>query len=290
MRREVPLLYSRDIADTTSTSNNFNGSVPKILAATNTTTNNTLLDLTEYVISNVTDVGYVGPDIQAVPYDLSEDYLDGYDFTTIVLPDTNGNYVLSACSDDNLYIQATDSSDAELGSFTQCNTLWQRYDDVVVSTPNGGILHYYENTMSKVGVSRLRTGDQEKLPNTSVYVSLIPADTSDGDSASESQLIAIDSSANIFFPAVCTFNATDDGNSTTTQSPKIFLVKDVTEGLKMLMSPDIEYSVTGGPVKECYLLPLQEGSDVQGQWASEASADDDDEYGYELEADAENAD
>jgi hypothetical protein len=258
------------------------------IAATNTT-NSTLLDLTEYVITDLTDIGYGGPDIQAVPYDLAEDYLDGYDFTTVVLPGSDGSYVLSACSDDNLYIQAANSSDAEFGSFTQCNTLWQRYDDVVVSTPNGGILHYYENTMSKVGVSRLRTGDQEKLPNTSVYVSLIPADLGDDDSASSSQLVAIDSSANIFFAAVCTYNATDDGNTTTTQSPKIFIIKDVTEGLKMLMNPEIEYSVTGGPVKECYLLPLEDGSDAQGLWASEAEEDDDDFYDYELEAEAQNA-
>jgi hypothetical protein len=42
------------------------------------------------------------------------------------------------------------------------------------------------------------------------------------------------------------------------------------------MNPEIEYSVTGGPVKECYLLPLEDGSDAQGLWASEAEEDDDD--------------
>lgn len=262
-----------------------------LMTATTNTTNNTLLDLTEYVLTNVSDIGYAGPDIQAVAYDLSEDYLDGYDFTTVVLPYTNGSYVLSACSDNNVYIQAANSSDSELGSFTQCNTLWQRFDDIVLSTPNGGILHYYNNTMAKVGVSRLRTGDQEQLPNTSIYVSLVPVDTSDedsDDSTSSSQLVAMDPATNIFFPAICTYNATDNGTTTSTQSPKIFLVRDALKGLETLMNPDIMYSITGGPVKECYLLPLQEGSDAQGRWASEADEGDDD-YDYELETSAEDA-
>lgn len=136
-----------------------------------TISNSTLLDLTEYVRSNLTDIGYPGPDIAAVPYDLADDYLDGYEFTSLVLRDSNGSYSLKACSDDNLYIQQLDTvSDADLGPFTQCNTLWQRYEDIVLSTPNGGILHYYNNTMAKVGVSRLRTADQNYIPNTSVYV------------------------------------------------------------------------------------------------------------------------
>lgn len=153
------MLYHRDVNNSSA-----------VAIANSTAGNYTLLDLTEYVISNATEVGYRGPDIATKPYDLAEDYLDGYDFTTLVLANSSGDYVLSACSDDNIYIQPANSSDAELGYFTQCNSLWQRFEDVVLSTPNGGILHYYNNTMSKVGVSRLRTGDQEHLPESSVYV------------------------------------------------------------------------------------------------------------------------
>jgi hypothetical protein len=40
----------------------------------------------------------------------------------------------------------------------------------VVSTPNGALLHYYNNTMSKVGVSRLRTAPADEIPETSSYV------------------------------------------------------------------------------------------------------------------------
>jgi hypothetical protein len=72
--------------------------------------------------------------------------------------------------------------------------------------------------MSEDGVPCLHiTGDQEKLSETSAFVSLLAADLGDDGSASSSQLVAIDSSANIFLATVCTYNVTDDGN---TAAPK----------------------------------------------------------------------
>ena len=154
----MPHLYSRDAVLSNSTT------------STNTTSSNTtLLDLTQYVQSDLTNIGYAGPDVAAVPYHLDDDYINGYGFTSLILADSNGSYSVAACSDDNLYIHSQ-LSVADSGDFTQCNSLWQRYEDVVLATPNGGMLHYYNNTMAKVGVSRLRTADQSYIPNTSVYV------------------------------------------------------------------------------------------------------------------------
>jgi hypothetical protein len=94
---------------------------------------------------------------------------------------------------------------------------------------------------------------------------LVPLDAEEGESSSE-QLVAVDYLLNVFYPAICTYGETNYGNATITPSPKIFIVQDPEAGLEMLQSPDIRYSITGGNVNRCYLLPVVEGSDVQGGW------------------------
>ena len=163
------LLYARDALPDTSTEASSNATAPA-----NTTTTDPLIDLTDAVLTNLTDIGYAGPDIAPVPYDLADDYLAGYDYTPLVLPSADDAYVLAACSDHNLYIQRNDTSPAAATTprdpFVQCGTLWQRYEDIVLATPNGAVLHYYNNTMARIGVSRLRVHDQARLPEGSVYV------------------------------------------------------------------------------------------------------------------------
>lgn len=58
----------------------------------------------------------------------------------------------------------------DLDFYETCTTLWAGSDEIVLSAPSGAVLHYYNNTMSKTGVSRLRVSQEDELPDTAVYV------------------------------------------------------------------------------------------------------------------------
>jgi hypothetical protein len=132
--------------------------------------------------------------------------------------------------------------------------------------------------MSVVGVSRLRVASQDQLPKNSVPVALAPVDLSADPNAActtcnstaepdNTLYFAIDSFENIFFTAVCTYS----DNSV----PKLFVINDVDAGLAMLKSPDIEYSITGGKVDDCFVLPLVQGSDAPNSYEEEDKTDED---------------
>ncbi|OTB07245.1 hypothetical protein M426DRAFT_20295 [Hypoxylon sp. CI-4A] len=253
---------------------------------TNSTTNSSqLYDLTSYVIEKEdVDLGFAGLELADTPYNLDETELDGYWYSTLSLNGTNGQYALATCSDGNLYIQQN-GSQSSLPYYSTCTTLWSGYQDIVLTTPNSGVLHYYNNTMSKVGVSRLRSADEETLPSTAVYVALAPfAYTDDESDDAPTMLAAIDTNEDIFFPAVCTYKNATAGS-------KVYLIgsSDVDAGLAMLESTDVEYSITNGEVDKCYILFLEVTDRADGAWAE---YDDDAEEQYDanpisLEFDAE---
>ncbi|KAI1389653.1 uncharacterized protein F4822DRAFT_442864 [Hypoxylon trugodes] len=240
----------------------------------NSTSNGTqLYDLTEYVVENSTaDLGFTGLELPDVPYNLDDSELEGYWYSTLSLNGSAGEYTLAVCDDGNLYVQKNGTQNS-LPYYDTCNTLWSGFEDVVLTTPNSGVLHYYNNTMSKVGVSRLRAADEESIPATSVYVALAPFYYTDDESDdAPSMLAAIDPNNDIFFPVVCTYK-------NTTAGAKVYLVnEDVDAGLAMLKSPDIEYSITNGEVDECYVLFLEVTDRVDGGWAE---YDDDAEEEYD---------
>jgi hypothetical protein len=72
-------------------------------------------------------------------------------------------------------------------------------------------------------------------------------------------IAAVDLNDNLFYPVACTYKDSDN--------TRIFVVADPVAGLTMLKSPDIKYSITGGDVDECVILPLGWGADSQGEWA-----------------------
>jgi hypothetical protein len=53
--------------------------------------------------------------------------------------------------------------------YRTCASLWGGYDDAIFTDPNGGLL-YYQNSMSKVGVSRARTAYAQEVPDTASMV------------------------------------------------------------------------------------------------------------------------
>ncbi|RDW68618.1 hypothetical protein BP5796_09275 [Coleophoma crateriformis] len=229
----------------------FNGSTTSNSSSSSNATLDDIVDLTQYVVNELDDIGYKGPNIPTIPYMLDVDAFPGYFFTTLNVQGFDGELVLASCSDGNVYIQANTTEDS-LPFDSSCATLWAGYEDVILSTPTGGILHYYNNTMSVVNVSRLRTADDSELPGTAVLLSLGPFYYTAGDDTDTgaSILAAVDPDDNLFFPVVCTY--------TNSSSSKIYLVtEDIDAGIAILKSPDVIYSITNGQVDECYPLYLE---------------------------------
>ncbi|KAI8959741.1 hypothetical protein F5Y11DRAFT_359015 [Daldinia sp. FL1419] len=248
----------------------------------NSTGNGTqIYDLTEYVVETDADLGFPGLQLNDIPYNIDASEFDGYWYSTLSLNGTNGDYTLAACDDGNLYIQKNGTQNS-LPYYSTCTTLWSGYEDVVLSTPNSGVLHYYNNTMSKLGVSRLRTADETALPASAVYVALAPFYYTDDESENApSMLAAIDTNNDIYFPAICTYKNSSAG-------AKVYLIdSDIDAGLAMLKSPDVQYTITNGEVDDCYVLFLEISDRVDGEWADydEYAEEEYDENAIELEFD-----
>ncbi|KAF2820090.1 hypothetical protein CC86DRAFT_412555 [Ophiobolus disseminans] len=224
----------------------------------NTTTLNSSVptfDLTDFVLGTVDELEYTEYYSPEVPYSYMVD--GDYWIGTVELLESGGKLFFSSCNDGNVYMQTMETYYDDLKYYQSCTTLWAGSGDVIVTTPNGAFLHYYNNTMSTVGVSRLRTTMVDEIPDTSVYVAMTPFEYD----TNATILAALDLTGNIFFPVVCTY---EDG-----QSARIFLVnKDIDDGIAMLKSPDVSYSVTNGKVKDCQLLFLGISERPEDSWVS----------------------
>ncbi|CAO2651386.1 Nn.00g039560.m01.CDS01 [Neocucurbitaria sp. VM-36] len=222
----------------------------------NDTTNSTeLVDLTQYVVSTVDEPLWDGPDIPNYSYNLGDDLVDGYWYTTVVYSENgkgDDNYVLVACNDGNIYMQENATTNG-LEWYKTCTSLWGGFDDAILSDPNGRFLYYYNNTMSRTGVSRVRAANPQEVPDTAVMVILAPFYYDDAN-PDASVLAAFDNDDNIFFPVVCTYSSSS--------SAKIYLVSDIEAGISTLKSPAVKFSITNGDVSECAFLPLTWGADT----------------------------
>lgn len=82
--------------------------------------------------------------------------------------------------------------------------------------------------------------------------------------------VAADPDLNFYYPVVCTY--------TTNTPPRLFVVADPVAGVSMLQTSDIVYSITGGFVDTCAVMPI-----VQGKYAGDVE----NEFGeYDDEIDA----
>jgi hypothetical protein len=192
----------------------------------------------------------VFPDLATADYNST----DGTDF--ISLMDSTSSFSLTACSVGNLYYQPKVGNET-LADYP-CSTLFQSIQKNVIADGPGRILHYYKNTMSKLGVSCLRVSDE------------------DDDLESPDTFSAFDSNVNQFFPVFCAY-------AHAIMPPKVFVVNNVTTGLDILQSPDLEFIVTGGLIDDCYYLPiiadLDDGSDFDDDWnVNETDEGGDSEY------------
>lgn len=217
---------------------------PTSTSIPSTPNNATVVDLTSKIKSNGTGsvLTYTTTPLPNSPYNDTS----GYEYSLLVTPDASTMIV--SCSNGNLYpFSATGGGDNP-----SCSELWAVFDDVLVADGSQRVAHYYNNTMSVLGVSRLRVEDEEDLPASGVVVGFAPY-SADGDIDDGSFFyLAVDPKENFFYLMACEYEDPKLG-------VKIFLARDPDEGAKTLESEDVQFSVTGGKVKSCEPMTLMQG-------------------------------
>ena len=175
-------------------------------------------------------------------------YNDTHGYEHSLLVDPTASFMIISCSNGNLYPLSVESPDNPA-----CSELWATYDDILVADGAERLAHYYNNTMSVLGVSRLRVEDETDIPAGGVVVGFAPY-ADDGSYEDGSYMyMAVDPYGDVFYLMVCDYEDATLGS-------KIFLAKDPEEGVETLKSEDVMYTVTGGKVKDCFPLVLVQGT------------------------------
>lgn len=153
---------------------------------------------------------------------------------------STGSSMVASCDDGNIYVAARSNQ-----TNTKCNTMWPTTEEAIVPFDGSlDVMHYYASAMNAVGVSRLRSSPSYKVPKDAVVTVLVPAPSEDGSIF----YMAADASQQIFYPIVCDF--------ADKAVPRVFLAKDVSEGIKMLEGGSVAQSITGAQVEKCFGLSL----------------------------------
>jgi hypothetical protein len=168
---------------------------------------------------------------------------NGLEFASLVGSSSSGK--VASCSNGNMYMFAKGSKNT-----ASCSDIWAFKDEALVADGSSRALHYYNNTMSVLGVSRLRIEHEAAIPNGGVIVAWAPH----GQDRNDTMYLAVDPDNTFFYPLVCEY---ENGSGA-----KIFLAKNPSKGAEMLKSKDIQYSVTGGKVKDCHPLRLVKGASL----------------------------
>ncbi|KJZ70900.1 hypothetical protein HIM_09693 [Hirsutella minnesotensis 3608] len=177
---------------------------------------------------------------------------NGFRYTRLV--GAKGNTVVMSCSNGNLYAARADGE-----RNPDCSELFPVGDDDLVAFDGAQkIMQYDNNTMSKLGVSRLRLRSGQEVTKSGVAVVLgLYTNTTSQDS----YYLAVNPDGQVFYPVVCDY---EDKNG-----PKVFLASDPDSGVDMLSSQDVRLSITGGAVRECHPLAISsEATDKQEASAS----------------------
>lgn len=188
------------------------------------------------------DVSYELPSLPSVSYTDE----NGYGYTNFALSDSAASFV--SCADGNIYGVKGTGVDALVSS---CESQWATYDGGIVASGADNIIYYYSNTLSKVGVSRLRVANfgSSSIPTGAVAVVFGAADSANGTSSTTAPHFAVDSEGKVLFLIACVY-------SDSSKQAKLFVATDPDAGVKMLESVDLVYSVTGGAVDECFAVPI----------------------------------
>lgn len=150
----------------------------------------------------------------------------------------NGTGKLAAADDGNLYLSGGSIAGAPLPG-----TKFYSEKSVAFKDEQNRMFHYYPDTMSAYGVSRLRLSKILETPLTAQLITLVPVDTPSGIA-----YLAADTARNNYYLTTCT--------APNWIGEKVFLVKDLKSGLGKLLSGEVQWIVTGNNVTDCRPLVL----------------------------------
>ena len=153
--------------------------------------------------------------------------------TYVNLTDSTGRYTLSAGSDGNFHVVAAGAADS--------TTLFQSYDNILLSDISGRLMRFYPDTMAAFNVSRFRISTPDDWPAPSDMVSLVPVDY-DNEAATPAVYVASDTLSNYYYTVLCNLQGLES---------KIFIVADPVAGVEVLKRQDLQNILTGGVVEEC---------------------------------------
>lgn len=235
--------------------------------ATNTT--GKVVDLTSKVNNTgaSSTLSYTPQPLDNLPYNLSS----GFEYALMV--DESLSTMVVSCANGNMYAFTVSGDDNP-----NCSEMWAQKDDVLLTDGARRVMHYYNNTMSAVGVSRLRVEDKAQMPTSGVPVALVPytgdSDAQEGEETEDYYYLAVDPHENVFYPIVCDF---EDGSGS-----RLFLAEDPVRGVEMLTSEDLMHTVTGGKVSGCYDMVVMQGQYEEGKdWMS--LGEDTEDWEWDLE-------
>ncbi|KAI5195238.1 hypothetical protein AUEXF2481DRAFT_34077 [Aureobasidium subglaciale EXF-2481] len=149
--------------------------------------------------------------------------------TLAIVPSANGNLYIATYSEELVQSQTL---------------LFGNYDDAVFGDDSGRLLHFHPDEMKVYGASRLRLSDDTGIPKSADFMTLVLQEVENNQSV----YFGFDTTGNSYNIVMCNF--VNDAVS------KLFVVNGE-EGLNALTSnANIKYTVTGGPVQDCYALAL----------------------------------
>jgi hypothetical protein len=211
---------------------------------TGSNSNQTVVDITSKIKPSSNTSSLLDYTTQPLPNRPYND-TNGYEYSLLVDPDAT--IMVVSCSNGNLYPFSVNGSDNP-----SCSEMWATHSDVLVADGSQRLAHYYNNTMSVLGVSRLRVEDEADIPTGGVVVGFAPY-SYDGNYDDGSYFyLAVDPHGAVFYLMACQYEDPSLG-------AKIFLARDPDEGAALLKSEDVQYTVTGGKVTDCSPLMLMEG-------------------------------
>ncbi|KAG9664792.1 hypothetical protein KCU64_g425, partial [Aureobasidium melanogenum] len=158
-------------------------------------------------------------------------------WTTLTNLDTRQKSSLAAAEDGNFYMVGSTGA-------TSPGTQFYSEDSIAFKDESERMFHYYPDTMSAYGVSRLRASQVLDTPLGAQLITLVPVSTPEGVVA----YVAADTDGHNYLLAWCT--------APRWQGSKVFLVSDYEKGLQTLLSGDVQWIVTGNNVTECDPLVL----------------------------------
>ncbi|KAK4120688.1 hypothetical protein N657DRAFT_636400 [Parathielavia appendiculata] len=165
--------------------------------------------------------------------------------TRLVGPDAT--MMVVSCSNGNLYPFPINGSDN-----AACSEMWASHSDILVADGSQRLAHYYNNTMSAPGVSRLRVEDEADIPMGGVVVGFAPY-SYDGSHEDDSYFyLAVDPHDDVFYPTASRYEEPSLG-------ARYLLGQGSGRRRGGAEERGRAVSVTGGKVTGCSPLMLMQG-------------------------------